>query len=219
VTEGRQHLGSIVGPAMRQSHDRAKAAGCTLAEMRVLFAVHYWLGTYSKLDDRVSLGQLAVTAGMWTGATKELPHAIRKRVSERLRALEAAGALIYTPGGRGHGVVSSIAVPSVEDVPGVHPGPPNIGVHPGPPNGDLGGSAVSTRGSTPGPHGGAPRTPHPVIPESSRARGADTERSTLASERAKYVARLALLESGPDREFYLERIAEIDHQIAQEAAA
>jgi hypothetical protein len=148
---------------MRRSHDRAVEAGASHADMSLLFAVHCWLVSWSRLEDRVSLGQLAVSAGLWDGDPKQLPHDIRKRVSARLRFLEGAGALRYMAGGKGHGVASVIGLPILEeDSEGGALSTPQEGGVSAPPQPDQGGYPASNKGGAERPQGGAPSTPHPV---------------------------------------------------------
>jgi hypothetical protein len=204
---------TTVGPAMRQSHDRAQAAGCSLAEMRVLFAIHYYLVTYSKLTDRRSLGQIAATAGMWDGDPKQLPHAHRKRLTQRLRALEAAGAITYSPG-RGHGHISTFVVPEADEK-GEHSAPPLKGEHSGPPLARKGEHSGSTKGSTQGPQRGALRTPHAVSTSSEASRGGGVdELGRLNAQRERYQAQLdGGLPDERDRTAIEELLADVERQM------
>ena len=98
------------GRAMR--HSQALARSATPAEKVILAAVHNWTLSYSKATDRVSLGQLAITAGMWDEAAKDCPRAITRRVGQRLRRLAELGAIDYEPGGgdHGRGYISTVSV-------------------------------------------------------------------------------------------------------------
>lgn len=100
----------VAGRAMR--HSIAKAQTATPAEKVILAAVHLWTISYSRATDRVSLGQLAVTAGLWDGPARDCPRSITRRVGQRLRRLHELGAITYEPGGgeHGRGYVSTISV-------------------------------------------------------------------------------------------------------------
>jgi hypothetical protein len=110
---GAQGSGRIsykeAGAAQRAAWDRAMAAeiptakgtrplNCT--ELRVLNAVFHFTTTYSKLEDRRSIGQIAEVAGH---------HA--KSTATALKVLDGAGIALYKPGGRSRGHVSTIGLP------------------------------------------------------------------------------------------------------------
>jgi hypothetical protein len=100
-----------IGERTRQSIERALDAEATSGELAVLLAVVYWLSTFSRSSDTVSLGKIAASAGMWDGEHDECPRWITKRVAERLTRLEKLGAVDYRPG-RG-GRVSVIQLPPI----------------------------------------------------------------------------------------------------------
>lgn len=80
---------------MRLSFERARVA--TRGEKVTLFAVHHLLGLYQRLEDRVSLGQLALSEGLWDGSPAECPESIRNAIGRRLKRLDELGALEYEP--------------------------------------------------------------------------------------------------------------------------
>lgn len=100
-----------VGAAARRSLEKAIAGGATNAERSVLLSAFYWLVTYSRLSDGVSLGQIAQAAGLWDGPASECPRSVTRVVSQRLRRLQELGCIQYTPGGRwGRGHPSRISL-------------------------------------------------------------------------------------------------------------
>jgi hypothetical protein len=108
-----------VGRAMRYAIDRANEAGATDATMRVLTAVLYLTGTWSKLADNADLGTIAVLSGAWNGAPEDCPRSTRNRMGERLRWLAARDVILYRSGNNGHpgkpGVKSRVEVPKAPD--------------------------------------------------------------------------------------------------------
>lgn len=112
MTKRQRETSKTLGEAMRASLQTAHLAGCTLAELAVLHAVHVHTISWGKLSDRASTAQIAITAGLWLGDPKDCPHWVRRKVATRLQALSDAGAITYRPGG-GEGWKSSvIAVPA-----------------------------------------------------------------------------------------------------------
>lgn len=105
-----------VGRRTRQSIERAIEAGASPGERDVLQAVIYWLTTWSKSSETISLGKIAAAAGMWDGEHDACPKWITKRVADRLRRLDdPIGSVRYRPG-RG-GRVSVVEFPEVEEGP------------------------------------------------------------------------------------------------------
>jgi hypothetical protein len=98
-----------VGPAMRATIDRAVAAGITGRQWRVLGALLWWTASYSRLVDDVTHEQIAEHAGIDI-TTKSW----RKTVARELRALAAAGVIVYVPG-RGAGNASTVGVTPVDN--------------------------------------------------------------------------------------------------------
>jgi hypothetical protein len=158
-----------VGRAMRLSHDRALAAGCTPAEMMVLASVHYWLATFSRLADRRSLTQIAAKAGLWSdedAATDEDGRKWRwnrKRLTARLKPLVACGAIEYRPGGAGGpGSASYFALPTPQG--GDVTAPPS--------DNGKGEHSAPLRGSTKSREGGALRAAQGGALSTAHARNA-----------------------------------------------
>jgi hypothetical protein len=113
---------------MRQSWDRARDAGLSDSDLAVLGGVFRQTIGFSKLDDEITLPELASAVGRWNrpvegdARTSEQIQRARDRKTERigqaLRRLAAVGAIEYTPG-RG-GRRSVIALPAVDDRPNPH---------------------------------------------------------------------------------------------------
>jgi hypothetical protein len=104
-----------VGQRTRQSIERALVGGATPAELAILQATTYWLTTFSRTTDVVSLGRLAQAAGLWDGSIEDCPRDIEKRVASRLRRLEVMGAVLYEPGGQGRGDASRLTLPALAE--------------------------------------------------------------------------------------------------------
>lgn len=79
----------VVGEAMRKSIELAVASNITKADWKVLAAIHYAVTSWSRLEDRASLAQIADIAGID-------PSSARKSV----RRLNALGVIVRrsTPG-------------------------------------------------------------------------------------------------------------------------
>ena len=100
----------VVGRAMRHSAELARKGAATPAERVVLAAVHEFTTSYSRLHDHLTLGQIAVRAGLWSGEARDCPRKTTKRVAERLRRLEDMGAIAYIPASRGRGSTGIVVV-------------------------------------------------------------------------------------------------------------
>jgi hypothetical protein len=100
------------GRAARWSTYRALAGGASPAELRVLAAVHYLTATFSRLEDWITLGQVAVVAGLWEGRPRECPRTVTKNVARRLKALREMDSVVYEPSiAEGPGNRSRIGIP------------------------------------------------------------------------------------------------------------
>lgn len=103
---------SVVGEAMRQAIAAAHAApGLTKLDHKVLAAVLYLVGTWSRLRDDVYLGDIAAVT---YGVEKDEAHGtagkwMRDKVSVSLKRLHASGVIVFTPR-RGQGVRSTITL-------------------------------------------------------------------------------------------------------------
>lgn len=95
---------AVIAPALRASFDRARDGGATRGEKVTLAAVHHLLGTYQRLEDRISLGQIAMAEGSWggpeelpDGTTSKCPERITNPIGKRLKRLGELGAVEYEP--------------------------------------------------------------------------------------------------------------------------
>jgi hypothetical protein len=105
-----------VGHRTRQAIERALEGGAGSAQMAVLLGVVYWLSTFSRADDTVSLARVAQSAGIWSGELTTCPKWARDRVGKHLKALSRMGAVIYNHGGQAGGSkVSSISLPALDE--------------------------------------------------------------------------------------------------------
>lgn len=127
----RDRFVEVVAPRARQSYRRAIHGGATLAERAVLAAVHHFLVTWSRVDDRLSLGQVAVAAGLYEGPARDCPKRTQQHVANRLRRLQELGAISYEPS-RGGRQASLIGLPPVDSQPHPHevgqPHPSEVGL-------------------------------------------------------------------------------------------
>src|SRR5690348_15699748 len=92
----------VASQARRESTEAALSASLTVAELRVLLAVHWFTGEWSRLSDQVGLEQVAEVAGL-------VGH--KSRVAKALRRLEELGAVVYIPGQRGRGHRGTVGIP------------------------------------------------------------------------------------------------------------
>jgi hypothetical protein len=91
----------------REAWQRAIEGGANKYDLRVLGAVIVDLSLYARVADRRSLGQIAVTAGLWKGDAHDCPRWVAQKVAVPLNRLAAMGAVAYRPG-RGPGGCSTI---------------------------------------------------------------------------------------------------------------
>lgn len=182
----------VAGRAMRHSITMARNA--TPAERVVLSAVHHWTLSYSRISDRVSLGQLAVTAGLWDGPAADCPKKVTRRIGQRLRRLAELGAVEYEPGGGAHGrgYVSTVAV--VLDPRDQEKGDPDG--DPSAENGDLEGDPFDDQkgdpdGSEGVPAGGQKGDPVGPPPEKSSEKSSEQPASHQPTAREQAEAELA----------------------------
>ncbi len=97
----------LAGRAARASTEAALAGNLSPTDLRVLVAVHALTVSWSRLADRVSLGQLVKAAGVPTGKSD---RDAEKRVARSLSHLAVLGAVYYRPGG-GRGRAGTVGVP------------------------------------------------------------------------------------------------------------
>ena len=93
----RRETWQVVMPAMRLSWARARDGGATRGDKVTLSAIHQLLALYQRLEDRVSLGQIAREEGLWRGAAADCPKSIRNAIGQRLKRLHELGAIVYEP--------------------------------------------------------------------------------------------------------------------------
>lgn len=96
----RRPIDTVVGPAGRAAVERAIKAGCSTANLRVLLGAIVVVPLYSKLEDHVSLRQIAEAVGL-----------SERRAAQGLKELTRAGVLEYKPG-LGKGQKSFLRFPS-----------------------------------------------------------------------------------------------------------
>lgn len=181
---------TTLGPAMRASLHAAHTHGCTPAELCTLHAIHIHTISWGKLTDRASLGQIAVTAGLWDDDPKDCPHWIRRRIARRLQALADAGAITYEPGGTDGWGASTIGLPGGADTDpaeGADTAPP-AGANTAPPSGTRGSSPRGSQTRSPGgsqerSRGGARRGTKgepSVLPSQGKTQGSNPVRGREA---------------------------------------
>jgi hypothetical protein len=90
---------AVAGRAQRQAHDRARQAGLSFGEWRVLDVVLDLTTSYSKLADEVERSDVARRAGLSAD-----------RTGQALAKLSRLGIVFYRPG-LGAGILSVVAVP------------------------------------------------------------------------------------------------------------
>jgi hypothetical protein len=93
--------------AAQASMARALDANCTPRQLRVLMAVIHFTALFNRLEDRVSLGQLAEVARISGKDERDT----EKRVAADLRRLAKIGCVTYKPGGGRH-FVSTVGLPA-----------------------------------------------------------------------------------------------------------
>jgi hypothetical protein len=90
---------AVAGRAQRQAHERARRAGLSFGEWRVLDVVLDLTTSYSKLADQVERSEVARRAGLSAD-----------RTGRALAKLSSVGIVFYRPG-LGAGNLSVVAVP------------------------------------------------------------------------------------------------------------